>query len=138
MKMYIIYIKLQSVGVSVINYLTIMQLDPDPPTVIFIPPGPIKGTRVGNSLSIDCVAVTNVEVVASLLMFVWTGPNGTIINDGRVSIQSATSMGNMYTSTLQFNNLTETDGGNYTCTVQFFNVNGSNSTQIESPDCKST
>ena len=101
-----------------------------------MPPGPIEGTRVGNSLSIDCIAMTSVEVVASLLMFMWTGPEGTNVNDGRVSIQSTTSMGNMYTSTLQFNNLTETDGGNYTCTVQFFNASESNSIQIESPDCK--
>ena len=101
-----------------------------------MPPGPIEGTRVGNSLSIDCIAITNVEVVASLLMFAWTGPEGTIVNDGRVSIQSTTSVGNMYTSTLWFDSVTEADGGNYTCTVQFFNVNGSNSIQIEPPDCK--
>ena len=42
----------------------------------------------------------------------------------------------MYTSTLQFDYLTETDGGNYNCTVQLFNVNGSNSVEIETPDCE--
>ena len=82
------------------------------------------------------MAATTTPVQAHLLNFVWTGPGGGITSNDRVTIQPTTSMGNMYTNTLQFDYLIETDGGNYNCTVQFFNVNGSDSVEIESPDCE--
>ena len=91
---------------------------------------------VGDSLVINCTATINVMVDADLLTFVWTGPGGVITNDSRVTI--STSMDDMYTrlSTLDFFYLIESDGGNYTCNVQFFNVSGSGSTEIYSPGCE--
>ena len=104
--------------------------------VTISPPSPITGTTVGESLSIDCMTTTTTVVQANLLMFVWTGPEGAITSNDRMTIQPTTSVGNMYTSTLQFDYLTEIDGGNYGCIVHLFNVNGSNSVEIESPDCE--
>ena len=106
--------------------------------VTISPPSPITGTTVGESLSINCMATTTTAVQADLLMFDWTGPGGggAITNNDRMTIQPTTSVGNVYTSTLQFDYLTETDGGIYSCTVHLFNVNGSISVEIESPDCE--
>ena len=104
--------------------------------VTISPPSPITGTTVGESLSINCMATTTTVVQADLLMFDWTGPGGAITSNDRMTIQPITSVGNVYTSTLQFDCLTETDGGNYSCTVHLFNVNGSISVEIESPDCE--
>ena len=106
--------------------------------VTISPPSPILGTMIGGSLSIDCMATTTTVVQANLLMFVWTGPAGAITRNDTMTIQPTTSMDNVYTSTLQFDYLTETDGGIYNCTVHFFNVNGSSSVEIESPspDCE--
>ena len=104
--------------------------------VTISPPSLITGTTVGEGLSIDCMANTTTAVQADLLMFVWTAPGGTITSNDRITIQPITSVSNVYTSTLQFGYLTETDGGIYNCTVHFFNVNGSSSVEIESPDCE--
>ena len=82
------------------------------------------------------MATTTTAVEASLLMFVWTGPGGVITSNGRMTIQPTSSVGNMYSSILRFDYLTETDGGNYSCTVHLFNVNDSNSVEIETPDCE--
>lgn len=100
------------------------------------------GTTVGEGLNVDCMATTTTAVQADLLMqadllrLVWTGPRGAITNNDRITIQPIISMGNVHTSTLQFDYLTETDGGNYRCTVHLFNVNRSSSVEIESPDCE--
>ena len=104
--------------------------------VTISPLSPITGTTVGERLSIDCMATTTTAVQADLLMFVWTGSGGAITSNDRMTIQPTTSVGNVYTSTLQFDYLTETDGGIYNCTVHFFNVSGSSLVRIEPPDCE--
>ena len=103
-----------------------------------MPPSPIQETVVGNELVIDCTTITPVAVSLSLLDFTWNGPGGNmIVNDSRVTISPTISVGNMYNSTLRFDYLIPTDGGNYTCNVQFFTVNGSSIVTVEDPDCKS-
>ena len=118
------------------NVCYLCQTDPDLPVVTISPPSPILGTTVGEGLSINCTVTTTTMVQADLLMFVWTGPRGAITSNDTMIIQPTTSVGNVYTSTLQFDHLTETDGGIYNCTVHLFNVNGSSSVEIESPDCE--
>ena len=59
-----------------------------------------------------------------------------ITSNGRVTIQPLTSMNNMYMSVLQFNDMIESDGGIYVCNVTFFNVNGSDFVEIDTPDCE--
>ena len=90
---------------------------------------------VGDSLVINCTATINV-MDADLLTLAWTGPGGVITNDSRVTISTSMEDHDVYTSTLDFSYLTESDGGNYTCNVQFFNVSGSGSTEIYSPGCE--
>jgi len=110
---------------------------PDAPNVTISPPGPIQGAMVGSSQTIDCIATTTVVIYSGLLDFIWIGPGGgSITTNSRVTIDSITSSGNTYTSSLQFAYLTERDGGNYTCNVQLFNVSGTNSIVIEPPDCE--
>ena len=61
-------------------------------------------------------AVSGVEL--SSVMISWIGPGGeSIINDSRVTISPTTSIGNNYTSSLQFTYLMEGDEGMYTCNV---------------------
>ena len=77
-------------------------------------------------------------VNADLLMFVWTGPQGEITSNERITFQPTIVVNNLYISTLEFDYLTESDGGNYTCNVTFFTVYGFSSVEIESPDCEYT
>jgi len=92
---------------------------------------------VGDPQIIDCIATTLVTVDVNLLNFIWIGPGGNnITNNSRMSIIPTTSMGNMYTSTLQFDLLIEADRGDYNCGVKFFGVTGSKSVELESPDCE--
>ena len=119
-----------------INIIICIYIDPDPPRVTISPDGPIEGTMIGDSLVINCTATINVVVDADLLTFVWTGPGGVITNDSRVTISTYMDGHDMYTSTLDFSYQIESDGGNYTCNVQFFNVSGSGSIVIHSPGCK--
>lgn len=102
-----------------------------------MPPSPIQDTIVGDPLIIDCIATTPVAVDVIFLSFSWTGPGGnSITSNSRMNIIPTTSMDNMYTSSLQFVGLIEADGGNYICNVEFFGVIGSNSVELEPPDCE--
>ena len=105
--------------------------------VTISPPGPIEDTTVGDSQTISCIANKTIMVNADLLMFAWTGPQGHITSNGRVTIQpTIAAINNVYISTLEFDYLIESDGGNYTCNVAFFTVYGFSSVEIESPDCE--
>ena len=106
--------------------------------VTISPPGPIEDTTVGDPQILTCMATTTTMVRSDLLTFMWIKQGDVITNssDGRVTIQSATPMNNMYMNVLQFENLIESDGGIYTCNVTFFNVNGSSSVEVEPPDCE--
>ena len=104
--------------------------------VTISPPGPIEDATVGDPQLFTCMAATTMMVRSDLLMFMWIKQGETITNNTRVTIQSATPINNTYMSVLQFDYLIESDGGIYTCNVTFFNVKGSNSVEIEPPDCE--
>ena len=116
-------------------HVSCTTIDLDPPMVTLSPPGPIQDTRVGDPLHINCTA--NTTVAPSLLTFIWNGPGGYITNGSRVTISTTISMGNnTYVSTLQFAQLTENDGGMYSCYVELFNVSGSDSITVDNPHCE--
>ena len=105
--------------------------------VTISPPGPIEDTTVGDPQTISCIANKTIMVNADLLMFAWSGPQGDITSNGRVTIQPTyEAINNVYISTLEFDYLIESDGGSYTCKVTFFTVYGISSVEIESPDCE--
>ena len=105
--------------------------------VTISPPGPIEDTTVGDPLTVICMATINMTVRSNLLTFMWIKQGeGIITSNNSVTIQPVTSMNNMYMSVLQFNDLIESDGGIYICNVTFLYVNGSDSIEIEMPDCE--
>ena len=115
----------------------IFLLDPNPPMVTTSPPSPIQDTVVGNSQSIDCIATVPVPVDVNLLTFTWINPqSGVITNDSRITIHPTISLANMYNSSLQFAHLLISDGGVYSCNVDFFNVTGIVTVVLEDPDCE--
>jgi len=60
------------------------------------------------------------------------GPGGeSITNDSRVTISPTTSIGNNFTSNLQFTYLMEGDEGMYTCNVMILETNGSNTREMK-------
>ena len=105
--------------------------------VTISPTGPIENATVGDPLTLTCMVTTNMTVRSDLLTFMWIKQGeGIITSNNSITIQPVTSMNNMYMSVLQFNELIESDGGIYICNVTFFNVNGSDSIEIETPDCE--
>ena len=66
-------------------------------------------------------------------MISWMGPGGNLVmTDSRVTINSTTSGGNIYTSSLQFTYLMEGDNGTYTCNVTILDTSGSQSVELQS------
>ena len=105
--------------------------------VTISPPGPIENATVGNPQTLTCMATTTMIVKSDLLTFMWIKQGeGVISSNGRVTIRPVTSVNNMYMSVLEFNDLIESDGGIYTCNVTFFNINGLDSIEIQTPDCE--
>ena len=101
------------------------------------PRSPIQETIVGDPLVIDCIATTPVAVDVNLLNFTWINPGGDIItNNSRITIHPTIGITNMYVSSLQFDHLIISDGGTYMCNVRFFDVLGSLSVEMDSPDCE--
>ena len=98
---------------------------------------PTSQPRVGMSVDIVCRVNTVSGVESSSVLISWTGPGGgsgggPIINDSRVSISSTTSIGNNYTSSIQFTYLMEGDEGTYTCNVMILQTNGMSSYALPS------
>ena len=68
------------------------------------------------------------------VVFNWTGPNGSIVEDSRVTISPTTSSDNTYTSNLQFTYLMEGDEGTYTCIVSLVSANGNVNQSVNNSD----
>ena len=86
---------------------------------------------VGSRQTIEC-RVDTVPGVTTVSIN-WTGPRGvTIMNSSRVSISPTTSNGNVFTSNLRFEYLTETDNGTYTCNWTILENSGSMSITLQS------
>ena len=83
---------------------------------------PTNQPRVGMSVDIVCTVSTVSGVDSSSVLISWTvseggSGGGPIIDDSRVSISSTTSIGNNYTSSVQFTYLMEGDEDIYNCNV---------------------
>ena len=63
--------------------------------------------------SVNTVNITNSDDVT----IIWTGPNGTITNDSRLTITPTVSNATNHISTLQFSYLSEDDKGLYECST---------------------
>ena len=101
------------------------------PSILILPSGPIQGAMVGSPQDIQCIVSTVSGVELSSVMISWMGPGGEFItNDSRVTISPTTSIGNNYTSSLQFTYLMEGDEGNYTCNVMIIQASNSVSLRL--------
>ena len=101
------------------------------PNLTILPSGPIQGAMVGSPQVINCIVSTVSGVESSSVMISWMGPGGgSITSDSRVTISPPTSIGNTYTSSLQFTYLTEGDEGRYTCSVMILETSESESVEL--------
>ena len=85
---------------------------------------------MGSSRVINCTVSTVSGVESSLVMISWMGPS--VTNDSRVAINSTTSSGNVFTSSLQFTYLMEGDEGTYTCKVMILDTSAAASVDLNS------
>ena len=76
---------------------------------------PVNGT-VGDSQDVICVVKTTSGLDPSVVSSTWTGPNGGIVNDDRVTV-NRTLDNNTYITVLHFKHLLESDKGIYTCNM---------------------
>ena len=76
---------------------------------------PVNGT-VGDPQVVICAVAATSGVDYSSVTSLWTGPNGVIVNDDRVTI-NATVDNDVYITILYFDYLYESDEGIYTCNV---------------------
>jgi len=72
---------------------------------------------VGEMQDIICTITTAIGTDTSEVTLTWVGPEGVIIEDGRVSIIPTFVDDNIYTTILQFEYLMEGDEGVYSCDV---------------------
>ena len=85
---------------------------------------------VGSPQDIQCT-VSTVDGVQPHLLISWVGPRGdTIITNSRLTITPTTSIGNDYSSTLQFAYLMEGDEGMYICSVMILETSASGSVML--------
>ena len=77
-------------------------------------------SSLGYSYEIQCTAYTDEMINPNNVTVSWTGPNGTITNDNRLTITPTISNGTSHTSTLQFSYLSENDEGEYSCNLVIF------------------
>ena len=86
--------------------------------------------NVGDPQDVICiVASTSGLDDTDSVITSWTGPNGVITNDDRVTINT-TVENNIYTSILHFDYIVESDEGIYTCNVTTIDHNVSLSTSL--------
>jgi len=82
----------------------------------------------GSSYNILCPAFVSGQ---SNSTFTWTGPNGVITDEGRLTVVTDISNDNASTSSVQFSYLKEDDEGSYKCDVTVFGYNYSTSSSVE-------
>ena len=89
---------------------------------------PANGT-VGDPQDVICSIASTTVLDANSVTTSWTGPNGVITNDDRLTINTTVD-NNIYTSTLHFDHLSESDVGVYACNVTTTNRTVSLSTNF--------
>ena len=98
------------------------------------PVAPIQRAMVGSSQVINCTVSTVDGVESNSVMIGWIGPRGAITTNGRVTVGSVNNDGsNNYSSSLQFDYLSEGDEGNYTCNVMISGTSASASVELQPP-----
>ena len=76
---------------------------------------PDNGT-IGNLQDIICLIATTSRLDPTSVTSFWTGPNGVVTNDDRLTIITTVDS-NIYTTVLHFDYIWESDEGIYTCNV---------------------
>ena len=70
-------------------------------------------------------------------MISWMGPDGNVISDSsRIIINTVTTLGNNFTSTLHFIYLMEGDEGIYTCNVMILETTQTSMVKMNNLTCK--
>ena len=83
--------------------------------------------NVGDPQVVICSITSATVLDANSVTTSWTGPNGVITNDDRVTINT-TVENNIYTSILHFDYIAESDEGIYSCNMTTIDHNVSLST----------
>ena len=78
----------------------------------------VANATVGKPYWIQCSACMSEKIHSSIVKIDWSGPDGSVTNDSRVTIHPTVSDdGIMYNSSLQFLYLNQNDTGVFTCNV---------------------
>ena len=86
---------------------------------------------MGGALKIYCIVNTTNITNSDDVTISWTGPNGTITNDDRLTFTPAVSNGTNHISTLQFSYLSEDDEGLYECSTTVLGYEENKTASIE-------
>ena len=92
---------------------------------------PVDMMLVSDPLEIHCLVYTANISNSDDVTISWTGPNGTITNDNRLTITPTVSNGTNHISTLQFSYLSEYDEGLYECSTTVLSYGENKSTSVE-------
>ena len=84
---------------------------------------------VGDPQDVMCILLTTSVLDPSSVISFWTGPNGIVTDDNRITINT-TGDSSSYNTTLHFSYLSESDEGIYTCNVTTDNHSVSRSTNL--------
>ncbi|XP_065889349.1 serine-rich adhesin for platelets-like isoform X2 [Dysidea avara] len=91
---------------------------------------PVYNTT-GSPLEIPCSVNTADITNSDDVTISWTGPNGTITNDNRLTITPTISDGTNHISTLQFSYLSEDDEGLYECSTTVLGYDENKTASVE-------
>ena len=87
---------------------------------------------VGKPYWIQCSVSTSEKTDSSIVKIDWSGPDGSIGNDSRITIHPTISDdGIIHNSTLQFLYLSQNDTGAFTCNVTILDANISGAFQLD-------
>ena len=118
------YVHVCSYMNSLLDILVHLYVAPTP-TISFT----IQGT-VGDQLTIKCRVDADPGV--SIVSISWIGPEGSIVNNTRMTINPTIRNGNIFTSRLSFTYLMEDDNDNsYTCNWMILTTSGSQSVVLQ-------
>ena len=83
---------------------------------------PDKAT-ISKPFWIHCIVNTSEKINSSIVKIDWRGPDGSIVNDNRITIEPTVSNdGIIHNSSLQFLYISQNDTGTFTCGVKIFDT----------------
>ena len=92
---------------------------------------PVDDMFVSGPLDIHCSVNTADITNSNDVTISWTGPNGTITNDTRLTITPTVSSGTNHISTLHFSYLSEDNEGSYECSTTVLSYNKNKTASVE-------